>query len=95
MTSKQRAQLRAIANAQPPVLFLGKEGITDAVVKQAWDVLEAREMIKVAVQKNAPFESTRAACETLCERTHAEPVQCIGGKFTIYRPAREDPKLLL
>ena len=55
MTTKQRAALRAMANTMEPVLHIGKEGISDNLAKQAWDALEARELIKVTVQKNAPF----------------------------------------
>ncbi len=94
MTSKQRAFLRGIANTEEPVLYIGKEGITQPVIQQAWDALEARELIKVALQRNAPYGSTREACGELCEATHAEPVQCIGSKFVIYRPARKGPHLL-
>lgn len=94
MTSKERAALRGMANTMDPILHIGKEGITDQVVKQAWDALEARELIKVAVQRYAPFDETREAMSALCERTHAEPVQCIGSKFVIYRRAREAPHLL-
>jgi len=77
-----------------PVLYIGKGGITPELVKQAWDALEARELIKVAVQRHAPFESTREALDALCQQVHAEPVQCIGSKFVIYRRAREEPHLL-
>lgn len=94
MTSKQRAALRGMANTMDSVLHIGKEGITPPVVQQAWDALEARELIKVTVQRYAPFDSTREACDTLCDRTHAEPVQCIGSKFVIYRRSREEPHLL-
>ena len=95
MTTKQRAALRAMCNTMDPILHIGKDGITDHLVKQCWDALEARELIKVTVQKNAPFESTREACEALCERVHAEPVQTIGGRFSIYRRARENSKIRL
>lgn len=94
MTSKERAFLRGLANTMDPILHIGKEGITDEVVKQAWDALEARELIKVAVQRYAPFDTTREALDALCERAHAEPVQCIGSKFVIYRRSREEPHLL-
>ena len=94
MTSKQRAYLRSMANTMEPVLHIGKEGITQTVTQQAWDALEARELIKVTLQRYAPYESTREACAELCEKTHAEPVQCIGSKFVIYRKAREEPHLL-
>ena len=92
MTTKQRAALRSMANTIDPVLYIGKDGINDNLVQQAWDVLEARELIKVTVQRNAPFDA-REACNELCERTHAEPVQVIGSRFVIYRKARKDSKI--
>ena len=92
MTTKQRAALRSMANTIDPVLHIGKDGINDNLVQQAWDVLEARELIKVTVQRNAPTDA-REACAELCERTHAEPVQVIGSKFVIYRKARKDSKI--
>lgn len=94
ITSKQRAYLRGLANTMDPILHIGKEGISKQVVQQAWDALEARELIKVAVQRYAPFDTTRDACATLCEQVHAEPVQCIGSKFVLYRRSREEPHLL-
>ena len=92
MTTKQRAALRAMCNTMEPVLQIGKDGITDNLVKQCWDALEARELIKVNVQRNAPY-TTREACELLCERVHAEPVQTIGYRFSIYRKARKDSRI--
>ena len=56
MTTKQRAALRAMCNTMEPILHIGKDGITDNLVKQCWDALEARELIKVTVQKNAAFD---------------------------------------
>ena len=95
MTTKQRAKLRSMCNTMEPVLHIGKDGITDNLVKQCWDALEARELIKVTVQRNAPFDSARQACDELCERVHAEPVQTIGSRFSIYRQARENSKIRL
>jgi len=95
MTTKQRAKLRAMCNTMEPVLQIGKDGITDNVIKQCWDALEARELIKVNVQRNAPYGSTREACDELCEKVHAEPVQTIGYRFCIYRQARKDSKIRL
>lgn len=92
MTTKQRAALRSMANTMDPVLHIGKDGINDNLVKQAWDALEARELIKVAVQRNAPFDA-KEACGLLAERVHAEPVQVIGSKFVLYKASRENPKI--
>ena len=95
MTSKQRAALRSMANTMPTILHIGINGITKEVCQQAWDALEARELIKVQVQRNAPYGQTREACDELCEKVHAEPVQVIGNRFVIYREAREDSRIHL
>lgn len=55
LTSKQRAYLRSMANTMDPILFIGKEGVTDATAKEAYDALEARELIKGTVQQNCEF----------------------------------------
>lgn len=94
LTSKQRAQLRGLANDLDTIVQVGKDGIGDNLVKQVSDALEARELIKVTVQKNAPLDA-REACAELCQRVHAEPVQVIGNRFVIYRQAREDSKIRL
>ena len=95
MTTKQRAALRSMGAVMEPVLHIGKEGITPTVIKQCWDALEARELIKVQVQRNAPYGQTREACDELCEKVHAEPVPVIGNRFVIYREAREDSRIHL
>ena len=94
MTTKQRAKLRAMCNTMEPVLQIGKDGISDNLIKQCWDALEARELIKDTVLKTAPY-TAREACDALCERVHAEPVQTIGNRFSIYRQARKDSKIRL
>ena len=53
LTSKQRAQLRGLANNIDTILIVGKDGIGDNLVKQANDALEARELIKGRVLENS------------------------------------------
>ena len=64
ITSKQRAYLRSMANTMDPILFIGKEGVTEATAKEAYDALEARELIKGRVLENA-LMSAREAAEAL------------------------------
>lgn len=94
MNSKQRAMLRSMANTLETILYIGKDGVTDATVKEAYDALEAREIIKCAVQNNSEL-SAKEACAILSERTHAEPVQCIGRRFVLYRESRENKRIQL
>ena len=94
MTSKQRAMLRSMANTMETILYVGKEGVTPGTVKEAYDALEARELIKGAVQPGAPV-TAKEAMEELCRQTGAEPVQQIGRRFVLYRPSRENPRFVL
>ena len=84
LTSKQRAQLRGIANSIDTIVIIGKDGITDNLVKQANDALEAREIIKCKVLENSML-TAREACGELSRLTRSEPVQVIGTKFVLYR----------
>ena len=94
MTGKQRAKLRAMANTIETILYIGKEGITENTVKECYDALEARELIKGCVQQGAPL-SAREALTELCNKTGAEPIQQIGRRFVMYRPSKEHPKIVL
>ena len=71
LTSKQRAQLRGLANSIDTILIVGKEGIGDNLVKQANDALEARELIKGKVLENSLL-SPREAAEALAPLTRAK-----------------------
>lgn len=92
LTSKQRAQLRGLANGINTILIIGKEGIGDNLVKQANDALEARELIKGRVLESA-LMSARDAAQALAPLTRSQVVQVIGTKFVLYRPShRKDKK---
>lgn len=84
LTSKQRAHLRALAANADTILHIGKDGITDNVIKQAGDALEARELIKGKVLENSML-TAREACTELARLTRSEEVQVIGSKFVLYR----------
>ena len=94
MTGKQRAKLRAMANTIETILYIGKEGVTDGTVKECYDALEARELIKGCVQQGAPV-SAREALVELCEKTGAEPIQQIGRRFVMYRQSRDNPHIVI
>jgi RNA-binding protein len=92
LTSKQRAQLRGMANGIDTILQIGKDGVTENLVRQANDALEARELIKGRVLDNSML-TAREACEALSRKTRSEPVQVIGTRFVLYRRShRKDKK---
>lgn len=94
ITSKQRAQLRAIAAGLNAELQIGKGGITENVVRQASEALAARELIKVHVLENSML-TAREACDALCEACGADGVQVIGSKFVLFKQNEKDPKIVL
>jgi len=61
LTGKQRSYLRSLANSIEPIFQIGKGGINDNMIKQFNEALEARELIKVAVLKNAMVD-TKEVC---------------------------------
>ncbi len=91
MTGKERAKLRALANTYETILYVGKNGIGDELIKQADDALTAREMIKGKVHETCEL-TPREVCGELCEKLGAEPVQVIGTKFVLYRQNKDPDK---
>ena len=84
LNSKQRAQLRGLANGIDTILHIGKDGVGPNLVKQADDALEARELIKGRVLENSLL-SPREGAEELAKATRSEVVQVIGTRFVLYR----------
>ena len=56
MTGKQRASLRKIAATLQPIFQIGKQGVTENLMKQLDDALEAREIIKITISYSCTFE---------------------------------------
>ena len=84
MTGKERAALRSECNRLKPTLHAGSEGLTAAVAAALDEALDARELVKVQLTKNAGV-SAKEAAQTLAARVRAEVVQTIGRTATLYR----------
>ena len=94
MTSKQRAYLRSLSNKIDPIFQVGKSGITDILVKQIDEAIEARELIKIHVLETAPM-SKKEIAEELALKLNAVLVQIMGSKITLHRAKKKDPKIIL
>lgn len=94
ITSKQRAQLRALAMNEDTIVQIGKGGINDALVASVNDALRARELVKGKVLENSML-TAREACDQLSELCKAEQVQVIGTKFVLYKRNDKEPKIVL
>ena len=84
LTSKERADLRAMATTIDTTLMVGKSGVTETVIAEAENLLTARELVKGKVLEGAMM-TPREVCDEICEATGADGVAVIGTKFVIYR----------
>lgn len=94
LTSKQRAQLRALANPIDTIMQVGKGGITENLITTVSDALEARELIKLRVLENSEY-TPREAADTLAEATGADVVAVIGTRFVLYRESEKHKRIEL
>ena len=67
-----------------PAIIIGKSDVNEGTVEQTVAYLEKHELVKCSVLDGSSL-SAREAAEELAERCHAEVVQVIGRKFSLYR----------
>lgn len=94
MTSKQRAYLKSLANELNPVFQIGKSSLTPEFTKAVEEVFHNNELIKLGVLKNC-MDDPKELAQTIAERTHSQVVQVIGKKIILYKPDRDNPKIVL
>lgn len=94
LNSRQRAQLRGMANSMETIFQVGKGGIGDQLKKQVDEALEARELIKLRVLESSPA-SSREAADEIATAVGADVVQVIGSRFVLYRESKDNKKIVL
>lgn len=94
MTSKQRAYLKGLAMNIDPIFQIGKASVTPENVEGILEVFNTHELIKISVLKNC-IDDTKEIATMVAERTHAQVVQVIGKKFVLYKPFKDNPKIVL
>src|SRR5262245_9580551 len=95
LRGSQRKWLRGRAHALEPIVRVGKNGLTEAVLAEIDAALEAHELVKI--QAVAPREEKDAIEERLADGLNAEVVGRIGHVFILYRehPDPEERKIRL
>lgn len=94
ITSKQRANLRKLANSITPIFQIGKGGINHNLIEQIKDALEARELIKITILETA-YLDTKQTCIDIAQVVGAEPVQAIGSRFVLYKESKNNKQIYL
>jgi RNA-binding protein len=84
ITSKERAELRGEAHHLSPMVHIGHQGLTDALVQAIDDALRTHELVKIALVKASDVKPQDASHE-IAEKLGADVVQTIGRTCTLYR----------
>lgn len=92
LTPKQKSFLRGKAHHLDPVVMLGKEGVSEAVLKATDKALEDHELIKIKVP-SADQTEFRETVEAIMTETRAEIVQTIGHLLVLYRQSKKPGRI--
>jgi len=84
LTTKERSYLRSRANTIKPLVYLGKDGVTESFLNEVEVALFHNELMKVSVLKASPSDAKTAANE-IAEKTSSEVVQVLGSKITLFK----------
>jgi len=84
ISSKERAELRGEAHHLSPLVHVGHQGLTDALLQTIDDALRTHELVKVALAKTTDVKPADASHE-MAEKLNADVVQTIGRTCTLYR----------
>ena len=92
LASKQRAQLRAMAQSLDTIFQIGKGGITEEICNQIYNALEARELIKARVLENSGYTAKEAA-NIIAEVIECDVVSCVGSRFVLYKESTKKKRI--
>jgi len=91
LTGRQKKILKGLGHHLTPLICIGKEGMTDNVLKATQQELFARELIKVKIGNNSTLNKNEAA-ELMPQVTESTLVQLIGKTLLLYKENLEIEK---
>lgn len=93
LTGDDIRYLKALAHHLKPVVMLGNQGLTPAVLREIAINLDAHELIKVKIQ-GADRDERDAVLKQICKELDAQAVQHIGKLLILWREGKK-PKISL
>lgn len=94
LTAKQRQFLKGLAHPLSPIVRVGRAGVTEAVITETKNSLEAHELIKVRIEDD-DGDARKGLAETLAAAVGADVAARVGKIAVLYRAREEKPKIKL
>ena len=91
LSGEQKKALRGKGHHLEPIVYVGKEGLSSALLKSTETALKTHELIKIKLGQNCPLDRHKAA-EELARLTAATLVQVIGRIILLYRTNPDLPE---
>lgn len=88
LSSQARSALRGAAHSLRPVVLIGDQGLTPAVIKEIELALNAHELIKVRAGSQERDERN-AMLGQICDELGCAPVHHLGKTLILYRPGKK------
>lgn len=93
LSGKQKSYLRSEAHHLQPIFQIGKGGLTEPIIKQIEEALEARELIKVSILQNC--EEAKSDIAAKFQEAGIDVVQVIGKILVLYKESKEKKRIVL
>lgn len=90
LSGKQRGYLSGLAATVQPTVMIGKDGLSEGVIRALRDELNIRELVKLRFI--ASKEERRTLSEQLAQAVGAELVRVIGNVAIFYKMAEDTEK---
>ncbi len=84
LSTKQKQHLKGLAHNLKPVVLMGSNGLTEAVIAEIELALNHHELIKVKVASE-DRDTKHLTVDAIVRETKAEKVQVIGKTLVLYR----------
>jgi RNA-binding protein len=91
----QKKHLKGLAHRRKPIVFIGQNGLTDAVVSSTLQALRKHELIKIKFIEHKKKEQKKNIIGALCEQTHSDIVGMIGHVAIIFKLHPDPDKRLI
>ncbi len=91
LTTRQKQFLKALAHPLNPLVQIGKEGLSAALIDTVKAELQNHELIKIKIGNNSGLEK-HVTSQLVSEASESVLVQLIGKVFVLYKSNPEKPK---
>lgn len=94
LTNNQKKYLRSLGHHLKPVVMIGQNGLSEAVLLELESTMEKHELLKIKIRTEDRDEKHKMI-DKIVDYSKSNLVQVVGNIVLIYRPFEEESKIVL